>query len=138
MSGNHIDFSVLEPGEPVDRDHLESCTVCRRKWKLLSFLRFQASQAPGIEVPPFFASRVAHLAVQTSVPLWYFVDRIARWVVPVMATAVLLMSVVFLATRTEPLPAEEYTELLLETPAPDELSLEDLIVQVSETPGEIK
>jgi len=138
MSGNHIDFSELEPGEPVDRNHLESCKVCRRQWKLLSFLRFQASQAPQIEAPPFFASRVARLAAKSSVPLWYFVDRIARWVVPAMATAVLVMSIVFVATRTEPLPTDEYSELLIESPAPDELSFEDLIVQTSETLGETK
>ncbi|HSR49349.1 MAG TPA: hypothetical protein VLV83_00895 [Acidobacteriota bacterium] len=100
----HIDFSKLEPDESFDRRHLEECSRCRADWEAYGVVRGLARQAPSIEAPPFFAARVARLAVSEpslAGPFVMALQRAAQRLLPVFATLVLAISAGVLWTQQQ-------------------------------------
>lgn len=91
------------------------------------FLDFLNSSVPRVEPPPFFASRVAAIAVEPPVDFVPALLRLTRHFVPIFLCASIVL--VFLAYRSAP-PAElaiPDSELLLEEQAQSDLiTLEDV------------
>lgn len=135
MNDKHIDFSNLERGDSVDREHLIACRECRDQHGVWRLIRDQAGQAPTIEAPPFFASRVARLAVSESEsgqPAFFLLtfERAARQLLPVFMALILV--VCFLGYQSRParmepaLTDEELAFLVDDLPDSDAVAFEDL------------
>ncbi|MBI4446067.1 MAG: hypothetical protein HY645_09155 [Acidobacteria bacterium] len=135
---SHWNFEESEAGQGPDPQHLTSCEECRRKWQLAGFLRHQLSAAQAPEPTPFFASRVASLAVQSNQSFSFWFATAARKLTPVFLALLIVASgaVLFLS----PSPSESYAPVdLIFSRAldqePGEVSLEDVfnaLTQVAE------
>lgn len=135
MSDKHISFEDWEIGQPLDEAHLESCARCRRQREAARFLRFQAETAPRIDAPPFFAARVARLAVdQLGAPMWNFVERWSRRLIPVFAA--FLMATAFLLYQSAAPAGDEYAQILLGPEERADLSLDDVVILLEPSDGE--
>lgn len=134
MNETHIAWEEWEPGDPVDEAHLAHCEQCRRDHELARFLHFQANSAPTIDVPPFFAARVANLATaEPAPPIWRFLERAARQLIPVFALFLLATS--FLIYRSwQPLPSnDDSMGILLETGDTEpNVSFDDVVALLKE------
>lgn len=142
IEDKHIDFSSWEPGESLDEEHLANCARCRQEQQVAAFIRRQAEAVPGIEAPPFFAPRVARLAVeQEPRPLFVMMQLAARRLLP--ALMALLLMVVSLAywnqqTGSQAQLGEEDFEvlalLLQEEAAPQQMTMDDVFDMLAEVP----
>ena len=138
----HIDFSSWEPGEPLDEEHLAVCAGCREDQQAALFIRRQAAEVPRIEAPPFFAPRVARLALeQEQEPLFELIQLAARRLLPVfMALVLIVVSLAYWnreAASTSQLGEEDYEVwalLLQEEAAPQQLTLDDVFDILAEDP----
>ena len=101
MNEEHIRFENWEAGDPLDQEHLAQCQECQEMVEGLGFLKQAALSAPDTEVPPFFASRVAHLAVSAGTSFWELLDRMAKRMVPLFASLVLVASFFLFSGRQE-------------------------------------
>lgn len=146
MTDRHIDFSVWEPGEALDQEHLEACEQCREAWKADQFIRLQARQAPRLEPPPFFASRVIYRARETSAPLLLMIQRMAQRLVLVLSLLVIVTS--FLVYKeaggsengssvTQSNSSNSvYSQILFEEPTEETINVDFVVNSLSQTPEE--
>lgn len=138
MKTTHIAWESWEPGDPLDEEHLAQCEQCQTDYALARFLHFQAVSAPTIEAPPFFAARVANLATaEIAAPIWRFVERAARQLIPVFA--LLLLATSFLIYRSwQPLTVTYDTAGILLEPTETEssVSVDDVVAFLKEDAGE--
>jgi len=136
MNREHIPFENLEFDREPDHSHLSQCRSCRMGWAIFRFLAFQVTSTPQVEVPPFFAGRVAEIIRSVEAPFALFFQRAARQLIPVFAVLVLGTSVLFYAFATTESPDQYYTQMFFEEPLPEELSLENVVDSLSEPPEE--
>ncbi len=130
MDRSHFPVFDWEPGDPVDEEHLAECTECRGLWETRQLLELEARSAPEPEEAPFFAARVARLAVAETASIWVSFEQVARRLIPVFAslTLLVLLSTYFFAPSP---PAEEFAELLFEPEPREELTLDDVLFSLS-------
>lgn len=139
MNEKHIVWEDWEPGDPVDEQHLAACEQCRRDHELALFLRFQARSAPTIEPPPFFAARVAKLAMaDANAAFWRFLERAARQLIPVFALLLLATSFLIYRSWRTPEPMDEGFVGILLGPGDGEpeVSLDDVVALLKESAAE--
>lgn len=135
MSEQHFSFEEWEPGEPVDEAHLAECEECRGQWELMKFLRFQIESLPQVSPSPFFASRTARRIEGSTVNFWHLVDRFAKLLVPAFATAAFATAFLLFSLDSENAVPDEYTQVLLEPSATEEMTLDDVVFQLLEENG---
>ncbi len=132
MSKEGIDFSRLEPDEPFDESRIAD-EDSQADYDAFRTVRRMAAEAPEIEPPPFFAARVARLALDVrSQPLVFFFHRAARQLLP--AFLAVLVTIGFLAYRASPFSngsdweEDPYLAYLMaeEEPTPHLVTLDDL------------
>lgn len=133
MPENHIAFEQLEPGDSADPGHLSECEECRRRWEGLRFLRYQAGSLPRIDPPPFFAARVARLAESAAVPVWYWLNRVARILTPALGALTLLVIALSLGSRESDPSTDESAQVLLSPIVESEVTLDDVIIPAAWT-----
>ncbi len=134
----HIDFDEWEPGHPLDRAHLDQCPDCRRQWRLAQFLNHMATASPKIEPPPFFAARVAQLAVGSTSTYWGLLEAAARRLIPVLAMIVLVISgsLYYLAVSSSDAYDLAQVQLLLPPAEEDaEVTLDEFVYSLSREEG---
>ena len=135
MAEEHISFSELEFDSTENQSHLNSCEMCQRSWAVFRFLGLQVQAAPEMELPAFFAQRVARLAQTKGVPFAFFFQRAARQLIPVFTTLVLVTSFLLYNLIGVESTGENYSVLFFEQPLQEDLSLEyvlDSLREVSE------
>ncbi len=99
MEREHIRFEEWEPGSRVSEEHLAECPKCRDNFDRVRFLRAMADSAPEPEIPHFFSSRVAHLAISGAYSFWEILDGMARRLTPALAALVLVASLLLYFTN---------------------------------------
>lgn len=143
MATEHIDFESWEPGEPVDRGHLGSCTHCRLAYDAARVVRAHAAHAPRLEPSAFFAPRTARMAFEkNSVPLFFFLQRLAPRLMPVFGALVLAVSFLLFqqasATFQEAGYEEtDWTRLLVQEPVSSEVTMDDVLQRLIEPADEM-
>ncbi len=137
MGEKHIDFSSWESGGPLDQEHLKSCASCRETLELARFLKFQVDQAPRIEAPPFFATRVANIVSQTQeVPgsFWRLVELSARRLIPAFAALILVLLLFGSNTWVKQTTDEELWAALFAEPQVSEMmTLDEVLLSLQES-----
>lgn len=136
----HIDFSRWEAGEPLDEGHLANCAECRENHEAALFIRRQAVRMPSLQASPYFAPRVARLALeQEQRPLFAMVQSVARRLLPVfMMLMLLVVSLAYWRSGTatvQPLASEDYETLALllqEDSAAQQVTMEDVLDLMAE------
>ncbi len=131
MRDSHIVFSKLEGNEAVDSSHLATCEECRRNWELFRFVRFQARATRGIDPPPFFSARVAHLARSERPSFLFLLERVARGVAVVFMT-LMVLTVILLFRLERETQLDVQSEALFESPPEVSLSLENVVDSLKE------
>ncbi len=136
MAEEHIPFAELDFDETPDQSHLNSCEECRKGWAVFRFLGFQVKSAPQIDPPPFFSQRLAHLAQTAEVSFAFLFQRVAQQLIPVFLALVLATSfLLYRQTEVEP-DMEYYSAVFFSEPAPEDLSVEDVVDSLRELPEE--
>ncbi len=131
MTDGHISVSEWEPGQAIDERHLRQCEDCRRQWEARRFLRFQVENAPAPVLPPFFSSRVAHLAAGEVVTVWALLERTARRLIPVFASLAVIAILGWLILLPGEAEGGDYAELLVTPETRTDLTLDDVLYSLS-------
>ncbi len=142
MKDHHIDFSGWEPDEALDEEHLALCAACREDHEAALLIRRQAAEVLRIDAPPFFAPRVARLALdQEQRPLSALIQMAARRMMPIfMALMLMVVSLAYWnrqAVSMTQLEEEDYEVLailLQEESASQQLTLDDMFDLLVEEP----
>jgi hypothetical protein len=135
MSEHHFSVEEWEPGDPIDEAHLAECEDCRSQWELMRFLRFQIESLPQVTPSPFFASRTARRIEGSTADLWHLVDRLAKLLVPAFATAAFATAFLLFSLDSGSAVPDDYTQVLLEPSASEEITLDDVVFQLLEENG---
>ena len=131
MRDSHIDFSKWEGDESVDASHLATCEECRRNWELFRFVRFQTEAKPGIDPPPFFSARVAHLTRGEKPSFLLLLERVARGMAVVFMT-LMVLTVMLLFHLEREAGLDVHSEALFESPPEVLPSLENVVNSLKE------
>ena len=99
MKRDHIRFEEWEPGSSLAEEHLAECAQCRQDYDRSRFLKVMADSAPEPEIPPFFPSRVAQLALSGAHSFWEILDGMARRLLPALSSLVLVASLLLYFTN---------------------------------------
>ena len=139
MKDGHIQFEDWEPEEALDQQHLRSCSRCREEYQQVQFLREIAASAPTIDAPPFFASRVAQIAIAGTRSFWDLFDRMARRMAPLFASLVLVTAFLLYSQQQRPVDQPEVDSLawlagLEEVPVPE--TLDEMLLVLAQTEWE--
>ena len=136
MAKEHIPFEELEFEDTPDRSHLKDCEECRNRWEIFSFLGFQVKAVPQMDPPPFFSQHIARLAETPMVSFASFFQRVAQQLIPVFVAVVLISNfLLYRMTEVEPV-MEDYAAIFFEEPAPEDVSVEDVVDSLGELPEE--
>jgi len=92
MKREHIRFEEWELESSLPEEHLAECGQCRGDYDRVRFLRLMSDSAPDPEIPPFFSSRVAQLALSGAHGFWEILDGMARRLIPALSSLVLVAS----------------------------------------------
>ena len=136
MTEEHVEFSDLDFENTENPAHADRCEECGKKGSVFRFLGFQVKNAPEMDIPPFFSKRVSQLVRSTKVSFVCSFQQVARQLIPVFMVLLLATSGLLYFVADTDSVTEQYSELFLDQPFEEDLSIDNVVDSLGELPEE--